>query len=32
MRTFKVLSALLNYPTDALTNAAPDLLAVQTRR
>ena len=28
MRTFEVLSALLNYPTDALINAAPDLLAV----
>jgi nitrate reductase delta subunit len=28
MRTFKVLSALLNYPTDALIGAAPEFLAV----
>jgi nitrate reductase delta subunit len=28
MRTFRVLSALLNYPTDALIDAAPEFLAV----
>jgi len=28
MRTFKVLSALLNYPTDVLIDAAPEFLAV----
>jgi nitrate reductase delta subunit len=28
MRTFKVLSALLNYPTEALIDAAPEFLAV----
>ncbi len=28
MRTFKVLSALLSYPTEALIEAAPELLAV----
>jgi nitrate reductase delta subunit len=28
MRTFKVLSALLSYPTEALIDAAPDFLAV----
>ena len=28
MRTFKVLSALLSYPTEALIEAAPEFLAV----
>ncbi|MGY4422998.1 nitrate reductase assembly molybdenum cofactor insertion protein NarJ [Bradyrhizobium sp. JR6.1] len=28
MRTFKVLSALLSYPTEALIDAAPEFLAV----
>jgi nitrate reductase molybdenum cofactor assembly chaperone NarJ/NarW len=31
MRTFKVLSALLSYPTGALIEAAPELLAVLDR-
>ncbi len=28
MKTFKVLSALLSYPTEALLEAAPEFLAV----